>query len=701
MLKKSVAVLLCIAFVAAFAAGCAPVPHGDGGAEGLVARVDGRKFLVRGGDGEYSEAFLNGIDIGAAKAGYFPGEFGIEKQDYLRWFKQISDMNIHVIRVYVTQMPCFYEALLEYNRKAREPLYLMHGVYVNESMVVDYNDAYGGEGALKELFENDIRNATDVIHGNAQIERLRGNAGGEYRADVSQWVIGWILGIEWPSEFVVGTNEAHPNKTSFNGRYVKTVNASPFEVFLADVAETAISYEMEHYSNQRPVALSNWPTTDPLEHPNEPTPIVEDGVSIDTEHIIATGEFEAGFFASYHIYPYYPDFLSYDTKYLGDNNSNPYLAYITELSAYHTVPVIISEYGIPTSRGIAHQNVVTGMSQGHAEEKLQAEWIISMNKDIKKSGCAGAFIFSWQDEWFKRTWNSVDYEDRERLPYWLNVQSPEERFGLMTFEPGEKDTVVKLDGKDSEWKKKELVAENDGIRVYAKSDAAYLYLLVKSDDFDFENGTLYLPIDVIENQGNSEYNGMSFSDGADFLLRLNGKDNSAVLVDSYYDSFQYSYSVQTSFFEIVPEQLTKNSGCFNPIYLAMNRPLHMPETGVTTEFERFDTGKLRYGNGDQKSADYNSQSDFFAGADFVEIRLPWMLLGFMDPSTKEVVSDFNVKQAIVPEFTDGVKIGVCRAEGRGNVPMNLYSWDNWDIPETHERLKQSYYILKDYFGGAN
>ena len=89
--------------------------------------------------------------------------------------------------------------------------------------------------------------------------------------------------------------------TSFQGTYAQAENASPFEVFLAETAETAVSYEMKKYAQQRPVALSNWATTDPLEHPNEPNPDMEDAVSIDTEHITATNAFEAGFFASYHI----------------------------------------------------------------------------------------------------------------------------------------------------------------------------------------------------------------------------------------------------------------------------------------------------------------------------------------------------------------------------------------------------------------
>ena len=77
-----------------------------------------------------------------------------------------------------------------------------------------------------------------------------------------------------------------------------------------------------------------------------------------------------------------------------------------------------------------------------------------------------------------------------------------------------------------------MITENDGIRVYAKLDSAYLYLLVKGDTFDFEKDTLYLPLGILSGQGNTQYNGTTFDDGADFLLRLHGKKDSAVLVDA-------------------------------------------------------------------------------------------------------------------------------------------------------------------------
>ncbi len=659
-----------------------------------VAMIRGKDFCIRTSVGEYEPLFLNGVNLGVTKPGHFPGEFAIEKEEYLHWFELISQMNVNVIRVYVGQMPAFYDALYEFNKTATNPIYLMQGVYMNEELIVQYNDAFGGNGAIQDLFYSDIRNAVDMIHGSAEIKKLPGNAGGTYTSDVSQWVIGWILGVEWSSDLVMGTNVAHADKTYFVGTYVQTKDSSPFEVFLAGAAEEAVSYEEKKYDRQRPVSLCNWCTTDPLEHPNEPIPEMEDAVSVDTEHIRGSESFEAGFFASYHVYPYYPDFLSYDTKYVKE--VDPYLAYLKELNQHHTMPVLISEYGIPASRGIAHANVVSGMSQGHVSERQQGEWLIALNQDIRASGCAGGMIFSWQDEWFKRTWNSMDYEDPDRRPFWMNVESPESSFGLMAFEPEEESRIV-LDGDVAEWNREDLVIENDGVRIYARSDTSYLYLMVEGDKYDFDSDTLYVPLGVLDEQGITRYKELTFEDGAEFLLRINGKVNSALYVDSYYDLFQYDYSQNHDFFNAVPGQYEKDSGFFNKIYLAMNKPLHLRETNKTIPFERFDTGELHFGNGDPSSEEYDSLADICAGSKGVEIRLPWMLLGFSDPSQKQVIGDFHVLNGIKGVSTEGVRIGICRDSDLEAVPMQLHTWENWELPQTHERLKASYYMLQEYF----
>jgi hypothetical protein len=108
-----------------------------------------------------------------------------------------------------------------------------------------------------------------------------------------------------------------------------------------------------------------------------------------------------------------------------------------------------------------------------------------------------------------------------------------------------------------------------------------------------------------------------------------------------------------------------------------------------------DSGLLRYGNADPSAQDYDSLADMCYGDDFIELRLAWGLLSFRDPSSKEVEGDFWGQKELYGINVDEIYIGIMSA-GRYS-GMSPYTWDNWDMPTYHERLKQSYYILKDKY----
>ena len=65
----------------------------------------------------------------------------------------------------------------------------------------------------------------------------------------------------------------------------------------------------------RPMTFTNWVSTDPVKHPEEPFH-TEDLVSIDATRFSATPAWPGGFFASYHAYPYYPDGLRFQRSYI-------------------------------------------------------------------------------------------------------------------------------------------------------------------------------------------------------------------------------------------------------------------------------------------------------------------------------------------------------------------------------------------------
>lgn len=664
------------------------------------AKVESRDFFVYE-KGEWNKKFLKGVNLGAAKPGHYPGELAITKGEYLRWFGYIKEMNADVIRVYTTQNPEFYEALYEFNKNSRDPLYIIQGVWVNEEDINTLMDPYVENEKIKEEFIKDAKDLVDIFHGKAILADKPGFASGTYSYDVSPYVIGWIMGIEWDPGFVNNTNEKNPGKNIYKGDYLYTKDASPFEAFLCEVGDRVLKYEIDHYKMTRPLSFTSWPTTDMLEHSNEPF-INEDIAVVNMEKITSQKTAVSGLFATYHIYPYYPDFLNYQGEYVAfkdeEGKVNTYKAYLRDLFKEHTMPVMVAEFGVPASRGKAHDSIHSGFNQGQHDEKRQGEIIIELMKDIYDEGYCGALVFTWQDEWFKRTWNTMDFDDPNGRAYWSNPQTNEQQFGLLAFDPGEEKSVAYVDGDIKDWVDDEPVIVNDEIELFVKSDEKYVYIMAKSDNIDFMKEKIYIPIDTKEGQGNTKWadSSLSFNRPADFLIEIDGRFNSRIMVDAYYDSFYYLYGHKLKMIPEVAEYTTKDSGIFNRMYHNLSREFVLPDDGRIIPFTQYESGLLTYGNGNPKAKNFNSLSDFNVGDGFVEIRIPWQLLNVMNPADKLIMDDLYESDGINPTSITNMYLGVGVVD-ESRIDMGYYGWYKWDLPTFHERLKESYFILKDEF----
>ena len=119
------------------------------------------------------------------------------------------------------------------------------------------------------------------------------------------------------------------------------------------------------------------------------------------------------------------------------------------------------------------------LSQGGNNETEQGIALLEMYEDIQKAGCAGGLVFTWQDEWFKRSWNEKNLSDPDGRASWSNAQSIEQFYGLLAFEPGDGKAENYPDGKISEWSKEDVVLENNDTKLSMKSDEKYVYLWCK------------------------------------------------------------------------------------------------------------------------------------------------------------------------------------------------------------------------------
>ncbi|MDR6879350.1 hypothetical protein [Bacillus sp. 3255] len=715
----------------------------------IPAKV-GSQYLQLYQNDSWSDMLVKGVNIGMGKPGKYPGEASITKAEYLRWFKYIGAMNANVIRTYTLHPPAFYEALLEYNNKASKPLYLLHGVWINEEKLLSSKDVYTKE--LWTEYVEEMQRTVDVIHGHADLPANPGHASGTYRADISKYVLGWVLGIEWDPKIVVETNQKHQGMPDFNGRYFRTEQASPFEAWLASTMDEISVYESDHYHWQRPTSFTNWPTTDMIEHPSEPL-MEEDMVSVNPNVIWTKPTFQAGYFASYHVYPYYPDFMNYETKYTdyvdfrGEKNS--YAGYLHDLKQMHRMPVLVAEFGVPASRGMTHRNV-RGWNQGAHNEQEQGAIDGRMFEEITKEGMAGGLVFTWQDEWFKRTWNTMDLDNPDRRPFWSNVQTSEQYFGLMAFEPGEPQQGLYVDGDINDWTKEKLTPvpmkgaaaqaldgddpQREIKQMFVSSDARNVYFRI---DFGQNGGPLdwsktgaSILLDTIPNQGQHRIpggSGLTTDAGIDFIIDLKGPKQSRIWVDSYYDSTYYQYGGVLKMMPWLDYANQKDNSIFHKMTLVLNKEMEVPNVrGLTLQLplETYETGLLRYGNGNPDSPSFDSLADvaYDDKAHVVEVRIPWQLLNVKDPSTREMMGDLWQKGLQATEQMPGIKIAAVTykpdSQPNGDAPgsqhisysmpalngnvlqsadMFNYQWDKWETLDYHERLKKSYYMIQDLY----
>ncbi len=669
----------------------------------FFTKVSGEKILLNKGNG-FNEFEIRGVNMDSGIPGHFATDYAIDKETYLRWFSYIQEMGANTIRVYRILNSDFYNAVYEYNKDNPSPIYILHGVWVNDYIQNSHRDAYDKD--FVDTFLSDSKNLVDIIHGKKKLSLGRGLGSGYYNKDISPWVIGYILGVEWEDVTVAYTNHKLREKNSYKGEYMYTSdNATSFEAMLAYVGDKTIEYETNKYKQQRLVAFSNWPTTDPFDYPKNISQSFYKIANIDVENIKTTEKFFSGQFASYHIYPYYPDYLAYmedGNKYLDDKGEvNTYYHYLKKINDYHTIPVIISEYGVSTGRGMAQKERYGARFHGNLSEKQQGQAIISCYEDIMKAGSAGSIVFTWQDEWFKRSWNTMNYVDLNNTPYWSDYQTSGQYFGLLAFDPGEEKSIAYVDGNIDEWKNDTPVINTKDTKAYFKYDEKFMYFLIKKDGF--ANGEkIYIPIDTTQKTGSKLFNNtnVSFNRNADFVVVIDGKENSRVLVQERYNPLRAMFLRETEGKDAYINPPKKDSSIFLPINLILKTSTPLIENNTVSKAEVYETGLLTYGNANPKAKDFNSLADFCFNGDYIELKLPWQMLNFSNPSEMTIHDDYYEHYGIENMKIDKFYFGVGSQLNSVNIPMEEVELKGWGKKVTyHERLKDSYYQLKSYWRG--
>ncbi len=592
------------------------------------------------------------------------------REQYARWFRQIKEAGFNTIRLYTLHFPRFYEALDSFNTiNAQNPLLFFQGVWLEEELEGYENDLT----FLTPSFQNEIEENVDCVHGNRNIANRVGKAYGSYTKNVSRWCLGYIIGREvYPGE-IATTNEDHPQPTAFSGDHFAIENSTASELFFTSMMDHLVHYERNNYQTERPVSVSSWPTLDPMDHPEEIF-VDEDSETLDLSKI-QIQDAPAGFFISYHAYPYYPSFVSYQSNYQDYDDAygkNCYMGYLTDLkSHYENIPLIIAEYGVPSSWGVAHYSN-SGLNHGGYDEKGQGETIIRLLHTIRNTSCAGGIHFSWIDEWFKRTWitDHLDFMAESRI-LWHNLMAAEQNYGLVRFDaPFVYDNLA-------EYSAPQIISH---IKTAASNSCFHLEIglrepLVSPDE-------IWIALDTYgENVGESQLpDGQVQPFRSEFLLHLTNH-SARLYVTEAYDLYGLYHNIS------IPAQMyhsTATDGApWNIVRWKNNTGIH--------DIQYVGDLKVNY--------EYMQSSTMDAviiGEDSIRIRIPWTLLSVIDPTRRLVLDDWRDTPETEYVQTQGFHIAI-RHGGNWYQSDERYAWQGWNAATlvTEEYLKKSYNIIKE------
>ena len=666
-------------------------------------------FEVRNGAGAFEPLFVKGVNLGAALPGRFATEAPRDVSVYAGWLDTIAGLGANVVRVYTLLPPEFYRALGLHNARAgARPLRLIQGVWAE---LPDGGD-FGDTRYLSELHD-EVARVIDAVHGDLATPPRPGHASGHFDVDVSPSLLGYILGREWEPYAVKGYDAKHGDRAGFEGAWFRAVGGGAMEAWVAGLCDFAAGYEARRHGTLRPVAFANWPTLDPLAHPTEADraeedawrskygvafpeqlagePWENDAVSLDATRVVPTARMTAGTFAAYHVYPNYPDFMYLE---------GTYEQYLRRLKRHHgRQPVLVAEFGISTSRGVAHVTP-SGLNHGGHDEGRQGELVAEMLGSIERAGCAGGIVFEFMDEWFKGTWSVAPLElPPERRRLWFDAESPEQSYGLIANRPagseGRPEVVLARGSEGSGW-----LALRE---LRAISDEGYLHLTLRTgggpEPPDLGRSVGYrLAIDTYDGErGETSLaapGAATIATGAEFSIELLGPGRSTVKATAPYDPYaSIEYGPVAS-----PR---KGAGAFVPLTFETNRE-RFGRAGRRYPAVRVDRGALRTG----------SDVAIEASGGTIRIRIPWGLLNVTDPSSRRVLHQETAHPPpLDTTITDGFRIYAFAFDpGRPSAPpasrlpergeATLYAWPTWEVPSYRTEPKRGIDAVRRAFREA-
>jgi hypothetical protein len=407
-----------------------------------------------------------------------------------------------------------------------------------------------------------------------------------------------------------------------------------------------------------------------------------------------------------------------------------YWGYLRQLKQHHRrIPVLISEYGIPTSLGIAHMHP-QGWHHGGLTEAEMAAVNARMTREIAEAGMAGGILFEWIDEWFKKTWITQEFAvplERNRL--WHNRMDAEQHYGVIAMEASPRLSGATLAERLAPWRRlAPLYATADGSRIRALADEQYLHVLVEAGSGRLSEEIL-LGFDMLRPDAGDfrwpDAIGDRLPVGIEYALRISPGEV-RMLVDRASNPVRLDASsvgvrgVPTD----RPAIARQPPGFFRGRY---RRELRLPLVTQANDDGRYDslrvlTSRSRFG---RDSTEYAAMGydwgvlregpapdgswERLERPGVIEVRIPWTLLGVTDPSSRRVLQDPSSQDpegarelgtVVVPSIGIVAAVrepgGAWRAwpaSGRA-ADVARFTWPTWEQPEWRARTRPVYDVMR-------
>ncbi|MCX6262130.1 MAG: hypothetical protein NTY95_15095, partial [Bacteroidia bacterium] len=307
------------------------------------------------------------------------------------------------------------------------------------------------------------------------------------------------------------------------------------------------------------------------------------------------------------------------------------------------------------------------------------------------AGCAGGFMFSWMDEWFKPTW-IVSYLEAYGMvsggitiptrQLWHNLTSPEQNFGLITFNQTSTLPFVSYETDRPESPLKKISATNDN---------SYFSLEVEADRTLSAGDTVMIAFDTyLASFGESKLpNGKNLQNRSEFLLTMVLSDDTAL----YHVTEAYDMNGLTPRFD-------RSNHAVQKFYSTVTdgapwKLMHWINDGQTMKGQ--DIGKFPIENASDFS--YGQRTAAAWSGSKIKVRIPWTLLYFRDPTQMKVIDgavsyDGGYNYVISSAPSDGIAVSVY-FDHNITSSSGRYNWPLWMIaPSTEAREKKSLDVVR-------